>query len=376
MMSLAAPDPRHLFNAAINAVRGDRAVAAFLQQNAMPPPDQIIAVGKAANAMAHAALAHFGARPCLIITKYGHADSPPSGAQLIQAAHPVLDTQSLWAGAQLLERIATMPQGSRLLLLVSGGASALAEVPVAGITLTGLQDLAGDMLRSGADIRAINAARTAQSQIKGGKLLSHFGGASVRTLAISDVEGDDLGVIGSGLGAALPSPSFDFSADIIASNAIARAAAAQAAQAAGAQTIVNEESLYGDITDLAPRLAQTLRRGGPGVFIWGGEPTVVLPSNPGKGGRNQALGTLMARELAGVDGVDVLVAGTDGTDGPTTAAGARISGSTWTPSGDRALTRADALPWLTARQALFECGPTGTNVMDLVIAVRQVSGRG
>jgi glycerate 2-kinase len=105
-----------------------------------------------------------------------------------------------------------------------------------------------------------------------------------------------------------------------------------------------------------------------GIHILGGEPTVVLPPNPGLGGRNMALALLIAREIAGTTGIRVLVAGTDGTDGPTDAAGAIVDGTTWEASGAEALATANVAPWLDAKGALFHPGPTGTNVMDMLIA--------
>ena len=199
------------------------------------------------------------------------------------------------------------------------------------------------------------------------RLLAGFPGARVTTLAISDVQGDALGVVGSGIGDAPADPGFTFDARIVASNAIARAAVV-----AGSRQPVrtNLETLYEDITTLAPKLGKALRAAQPGLHLWGGEPTVVLPENPGQGGRNQSLALMLAREIAGETGLQILVAGTDGTDGPTDAAGAIVDGTTWDASGQDALDRADAGPWLAAKGALLTTGPTGTNVMDLVIALK------
>lgn len=359
-----------LFNAGVMAVRGDTAVARAIAEDALPPPDRIIAVGKAATAMARAAHAAFPQAPLLIVTKYHHAAGAPDGAEVIESAHPVLDENSLRAGARLRETVTAMPAGSHLLMLVSGGASALAEDPVDGLDLAGLTARARQMLGSGADIHAMNAARKQLSRIKGGKLLGHFKGERVTTYAISDVEGDVLSVIGSGIGDAPKGPPFAFAPRIVASNAIARAAVIDAAAIQTLETLTNDESLYADIEALAPRLGTALRNAAPGLHLWGGEPTVILPENPGQGGRNQSLALLIAREIAGLPGLRVLVAGTDGTDGPTDAAGAVVDGQTWEASGAEALARANAGPWLEARGALLRTGPTGTNVMDLVIALK------
>ena len=158
---------------------------------------------------------------------------------------------------------------------------------------------------------------------------------------------------------------------IVASNAIAREAVVAAGVREGWAIQANAETLYDDIHTVASQIAKTLSAGAPGLHIFGGEPTVVLPEHPGNGGRNQALAVLIAREIAGLPGLQVLVAGTDGTDGPTDAAGAIVNGSTWDVSGQDALESADTGPWLEARGALLRTGPTGTNVMDLVIALKE-----
>ncbi|WP_299502875.1 DUF4147 domain-containing protein [uncultured Roseobacter sp.] len=359
-----------LFEAGVQAARGDTAVSTALRDAPCPVPDQIIAVGKAATAMALAAHARFPDTPLLIVTKYGHSAGAPDGAEIIEAAHPVLDEMSLKAGARVGAVVRSMAPGSHLLMLVSGGASALVEDPASPLTLTDLTARAEKMLASGADIHAMNAARKDMSRVKGGKLLAAFKGASVTTLAISDVEGDSLNIIGSGIGAAPKPANFVFDPRIVASNAIARSAVARAAAAQGIPVQTNEETLYEDINVVAPRIAEVLTSGAPGLHLFGGEPTVVLPPNPGEGGRNQALALLIAREIAGAQGLRVLVAGTDGTDGPTDAAGAIVDGALWESSGQGALERADAGTWLGARNALLKTGPTGTNVMDLVIALK------
>ena len=361
---------RALFDAGVSAVRGDAAVARALSEMDGDAPDQIIAVGKAAAAMAAAAHLKFPNAPLLIITKYDHVSDAPENAEIIEAAHPVLDENSLRAGARLREVVQALPAHSHLLMLVSGGASALAEHPVDGLDLAGLKARAQEMLGSGADIHAMNTVRKTLSTIKGGLLLSGFGGAQISTLAISDVEGDALDVIGSGLGDAPKQRNFRFSPRIVASNAIARAAVIAAAESNGQTVHTDSETLYDDITVLGPSIARALINGQKGLHLWGGEPTVVLPPNPGQGGRNQALALTIARELQGQTGITVLVAGTDGTDGPTDAAGAIIDGNTWDVSGQHALDAADAGRWLDAKGALLRTGPTGTNVMDLVIALK------
>lgn len=360
-----APDLISLWQTGVDAVGGYAAVARAIAAGHATKPDRVIAVGKAAAAMAEASIRTWPEAPCLVVTKYGHVGTDLSGAHVIEAAHPVPDAESFKAGHALIEAVKACEPGSHLLMLVSGGASSLAEVPTGDMTLDALKTQTQALLASGTPIGDMNAHRTSLSQIKGGKLLAAFKGAKVTTFALSDVEGDDLSTIGSGIGDAPTDAHFTFAPHIIASNAIAREAVA-AASPVPVQT--NAETLYADVAKLAPRLGQMMRDAPSGLHIFGGEPVVHLPDNPGQGGRNMALGLALAREIAGSQGLSILVAGTDGTDGPTDAAGALIDGGTWDNSGADALARADAYPWLKERGALVITGPTGTNVMDLLIA--------
>lgn len=373
------PDPtpdlaaiaRDLWWAGVRAVDGHTSIRRALSQHSIPRPDRILAVGKAAVPMCRASVDHFGRDiPALAVTKIGHAT--PDGTdpfEVLEAAHPVPDASSLIAGARLLAAVEGMGPREHLLLLVSGGASSLVEVPADGVTLADISALNRDLLATGLDIAAMNARRRQVSRIKGGGLLAAFRGASVTVLAISDVAGDALGTIGSGIGAAPATHDFAFTAHIVASNAIARQAAAKAAVARGLVVLTNAETLYHDVAKDAAAMGRVLRGSGPGVHIWGGEPTVILPPNPGNGGRNQALALELAREIRGCNRIAVLVAGTDGSDGPTTAAGGLVDGDTWQQAGSAALIHADSGTFLHARGALFKTGPTGTNVMDLIIAV-------
>ncbi|MEM1063859.1 MAG: DUF4147 domain-containing protein [Pseudomonadota bacterium] len=358
-----------LWWAGVDAVRGDRCTAAALRDQRIARPDGVIAVGKAAAAMAEAAAEAFGTGTrSLIVTKHGHTAGHvvPGSSTVIEAGHPVPDANSLEAGAALARFVGEMDAGSHLLVLVSGGASALAELPVDG----GLEALATEnarMLAAGWDIHRMNAHRITLSQIKGGKLLSRFGGAKISVLAMSDVEGDEIGVIGSGIGSVPKDAQFTHETHIIASNAIARAAVADAATEEGLSVIESDECLYCDVRDAAAEVARRVLAKPAGLAIFGGEPTVLLPANPGRGGRNQALALELARAISGRDDIVGLVAGTDGSDGPTGDAGGFADGTLWGDGADEALTGADAGSYLAGHGALFTTGPTGTNVMDLAL---------
>ena len=362
---------RAIWQAGVDAVGGYAATEQALSTT--PQPDRILAVGKAAAAMAQAALDRFPGTPCLVVTKDGHGAGLPAEVELIEAAHPVPDARSLAGGRALRTAVQSMAADSTLLLLVSGGASSLAEDLAKGHGLDDLTALNTRLLAEGLDITAMNAERRKISRVKGGNLLAGFTGRQVDVLAISDVPGDDLMVIGSGIGAVPDHPGFDAHARIIASNAHAREAAAGKAQEMRLPVIANDEALHDDLPALATKIGEQLRAMPKGVLVLGGEPTVVLPENPGQGGRNQALALALAKEIAGQADLTVLVGGTDGTDGPTQAAGGIVDGATWTDTAEAHLRAADSGPYLARHDALLTTGPTGTNVMDLLIAIRDTA---
>ncbi len=364
---------RKIWDAAIVAVSGRQAVLNALDADSPFLPDLIIAVGKAASGMCSGALERFPGCEALVVTKYEHTDQSlraQAGVEVIESAHPIPDQHSLDAGRALLARMRSMPEGSRVLMLVSGGASALAEALPPDMTLADLQAMTDDMIATGKTIAQINARRKQTSLIKDGKLIEAFEGEEIRVYAISDVEGDSIETVGSGIGDCCCAEA-KASSKIIASNQIARQQAAHQADQLGLKVHLNEETLYGDVFELAPVIGVGLQEAEPGVYIWGGEPTVVLPENPGQGGRNQSLALALAEYVSGMNNIDFLVAGTDGTDGPTSAAGGIVNGNTWSdPAAARAALRAaDAGSYLERHQSLFVTGPTNTNVMDLVIAV-------
>ncbi len=359
---------KDIWRAGVAAVDGYRATLEATQ--AIEAPDQILAVGKAAGAMARAAVERFGPVPTLVVTKDGHGHDLPKHIVVIEAAHPVPDARSLKGGQALRETVEAMKPNSKLLLLVSGGASSLAEDLVAGTTLDDLEALNQRLLSEGLDIGAMNTERRKLSRIKGGGLLSAFLGKSVTVLAISDVPGDDLGVIGSGIGSLPEEPEFSAHTAIIASNAHARDAAAFAAENSGIKVLGNEEAMHDDYLSVAAKLGDRLRNMPKGAMVFGGEPTVVLPDAPGRGGRNQALALALAREIAGQSDLTVIVGGTDGTDGPTDAAGAIVTGDTWSDKAQAYLDNADSGSFLDKAGALLVTGPTGTNVMDLIVAIK------
>jgi glycerate 2-kinase len=363
-----------IFDAAVAAVSGQQAVEHAIDNDSAYDPDTVIAVGKAAVGMCRGALNRFpNAKQAFVVTKYDHADVDILSRQnvtVMEAAHPVPDQQSLKAGAELRSIVQSLAADSRLLLLVSGGASALSESLPDGMSLEDLQTITDEMLSTGKTIGEINSKRKEFSQIKDGKLIAQFEGTEIRVYAISDVEGDSISTIGSGLGDCHRA-QVNANSTIIASNQISRTKAEVTATRLGLSIKLNEETLYGDVFDIAKNIGAVLKTAESGVYIWGGEPTIMLPKNPGQGGRNQSLALALSEHIQSRDDITVLVAGTDGTDGPTNAAGGIVDGRTFDDPKAvfDSLQRADAGSYLLKQNNLLVTGPTNTNVMDLMIAI-------
>lgn len=402
-----------IYAVGLDAVRGNSAVVHQLHGRPLQGPVKLVAVGKAAQAMAEGACHSLQGqvKGGLVISKPGHLDLErlqALGLEGIEGGHPLPTSGSLEAGRRLVQWLE--PGGDEtLLFLISGGASSLLELPVAGLTLDDLERAGEWLLGSGLDIGAMNRVRKSLSRIKGGGLLQWLQGRELRALAVSDVPGDDPAVIGSGL--LVPEPDLTTQVhrlqlpdwlrgwveqglaqrgamaaegpevEIVASLDQAKAAAAQRARDLGYQVHVHSRFVDGDAERRGRSLARTLADSDPGVHVWGGETTVVLPPQPGRGGRNQHLALAAAMELAGRGDCLFLGAGTDGTDGPTEDAGALVDGASLervAPKGlDAAdyLARADAGSLLEASGDLLRTGPTGTNVMDLMLGMKFVEDR-
>ena len=367
-----------LWISGVDRACGFHSVRRSIELNNIELPTQIVAIGKAAGAMAAGARVQFGKNiPTLVITKYAHVAedlNEMKGVQIIEAAHPIPDNNSLLSGEKVLHTIQNMGKESRLLMLVSGGASSLVEVLKPGSTLETLTALNRDMISKDLAIEEINKIRRTISRIKSGGLLSNFNGSNVDVIFISDVVDDNTEVIGSGI-AAYPigkNPPFSLNSYVAANNAWAREAIVEHALDLNIKVVENKECLNGEITILAKQLAYRIKSGDNGIYIWGGEPTVELPEKPGTGGRNQALALLLAREIQGMDGVSIVVGGTDGTDGPTDAAGGIVDGSTYQKhlGHDEAVKSANSGEALKLIDSLLVTGPTGTNVMDIIVAAK------
>jgi hydroxypyruvate reductase len=313
-------------------------------------------------------------------------------------------------GARRILEIAARAEADDLVIcLISGGGSALTPLPVEGLTLERKQEITRLLLACGATIHELNAVRKHLSAFKGGKLARAAAPARVLSLILSDVVGDPLDVIGSGptapdastlesargvfrkygLPIELPEaavetpkaddPCFERVENVIVgSNRLAVDAAAKQARALGYRPLVLSTTIEGETREIARMHAEILRETlasgrpvkPPACIISGGETTVTLRGD-GKGGRNQEFALQCALGLAGMENVLAFSAGTDGTDGPTDAAGAWSDGATVERAAAlglpaaAALERNDSYTFFAALDGLVKTGPTGTNVMDV-----------
>ncbi|MGA7981286.1 MAG: DUF4147 domain-containing protein [Chromatiaceae bacterium] len=398
-----------IFDRALEAVDGRTAVHAALQRSGVSGPVVLIAVGKAAQAMTEGACDILGTqiRGGLVVSKAGHllpSRLSAVGLDGVIGGHPVPNLGSLEAGRRLLDTVAGAGDAS-LLFLISGGASSLVEVPAGGLGLAELERLNGWLLGSGLPIDAMNRVRKAVSRIKGGGLLTFVQGRRLRALAISDVPADEPRVIGSGLLVPEPDlavelqkldlpawlrlwveaglaersgiPQHGPTVELVATLAKAKGAAAAAGKEMGLVVRCHDAFVAGDAAERGRDLARLLLEGPAALHVWGGETTVRLPEHPGRGGRNTHLAMAAAQELAGREDCFLLSAGTDGTDGPTEDAGALVDGGTVQRAAldgfnpEEALRLADSGTLLEASGDLIQTGPTGTNVMDLILGLKR-----
>jgi glycerate 2-kinase len=416
-----------IFYAGLRAADPGGAVrAALVQVPDVSGRRLILAVGKAGCAMAEAALAGLGPAATLVVTDDANA-RPVAGAEVLAAGHPLPDARGAAAASRIEALLRPLSAADQIVLLLSGGGSALLPAPVAGIGLADKIEVNRLLLASGLDIVQTNLVRQALSRLKGGGLARMAAPAQVVALILSDVMGDDLRVIASGptarpvgtraeaaamlqahglwpqlpaavrkvLAAPAPGPSSaprpETVADtearvrniLIGSNAQSLAAMAEAARQTDLPVLAQPRPLTGDVRDAAAAIiGRAVDAAGPCILLWGGETTVQLGPWAGAGGRNQelALRVALRAEALGPAGLGgrwcFLSAGTDGRDGPTEAAGGLVDGKTLVrmrAAGKDPATAAaahDALPALKAAGDLLLTGATGTNVADLQVFIR------
>lgn len=383
----------------------------------------VVGGGKAGASMARAVEDILGARVSggAINVKYGYT-AALERITIYEAGHPVPDQAGVRGTQAMVELLQDATQDDLVLCLISGGGSALMTLPVAGVSLQDVQDMTNTLLRSGAPIQAINTLRKHLSQIKGGQLARLAQPATVVSLILSDVVGSPLDVIASGptvpdsttfadvrdvldrygSNATIPVsiqthlarglkgdiPDTPKAGDlalasvqnvVVADNARAAEAALDRAKELGFNTLLLSTFVEGEAREVAhvvAALAKEIATSGrpvsvPACLIMGGETTVTIRGE-GKGGRNQELALAAALRIEGMQHVIIASLATDGTDGPTDAAGGLVDGSTVARgravglSAQRALDANDAYPFLERVGDLMMTGPTNTNVNDLI----------
>ena len=422
-------DARAVFHAALEGVRPDVLVAGALRDvlpGAMLEQYRrkvVVGAGKAAMAMAGAVEDAVGAAEGLVVVPHGYRATLPSSyavprrIEVVEAGHPVPDADGVRAADRTLALGASCGAEDLVLVLLSGGGSALWTAPPAGIPLSALQETQRALLRSGAPIEAVNTVRKHLSRISGGRLALAAAPASLHAFVLSDVVGDDLSSIASGptvpdastfedairtlqtygIRDTVPRgvrrhleqglrgdvedtpgpghPAFERAAThLIGNNRTALAAALAAALARGYAARIVTDRLTGEAREVGGRLVRQVREQPPAgccCLIWGGEPTVTV-TGAGRGGRNQELALAGALALEGWTRPAVLLsAGTDGRDGPTDAAGALVNPSTVPQARGRGIHPAaflsdnDAFSFFERTGGLLRTGPTHTNVMDV-----------
>ena len=394
-----------IVSAAIGAVLPDTAVGQALENVSFPGRVILVAVGKAAWQMARVAHRTLDKRidRGIIITKYGHVGGPVRDFLCMEAGHPVPDEKSFQATQKALELVSGLEVTDTVLFLLSGGGSALFEAPM--IPGEELQDITNQLLACGADITEINTVRKRLSKVKGGRFAEICAPAQVLAIVLSDIVGDPLDMIASG--PACPDSSTCVQAKEIALRYHLRLseaawaclntetpkildnvstcvtgsvrqlclAAAEAARELGYRPRILTDALTCEAKDAGRMLAEEIKKAGHGTALIAGGETVVKLTGTGKGGRNQELALAAAAELEGMEGVCLFSIGSDGTDGPTDAAGGYVDGTTAAVlrqkgiAIEEVLKNNDAYHALEKSGGLIFTGPTGTNVNDVAVAL-------
>lgn len=414
MCSQMAEEMQTIFRESIDAVLPEAAVRDALAAHPLDGPVTLVAIGKAAWRMAASAYELLGGQVArgLVVTKYGHSMGPIGPLEILEAGHPVPDENSVRGGQRALELADAAGAQDVVLLLVSGGGSALFESPLEGVTLDDLAEITRRLLACGADIGQINTVRKHLSGVKGGRFAQRCAPARVFSIVLSDVLGDSLDAIASGpaypdastsaeamaivrryqiplsdgvrraLGGETPKQLSNVASVITGSVRRLCAAASEACRRLGYAPHVLTTTLACEAREagsLIASMAREIREGNscfqaPCALILGGE-TVVHLRGDGLGGRNQELAAAAGLCIDGLSGVCVGSLGSDGTDGPTDAAGGIVTGG-WAArcrekglSIEAYLDENDTYRLLEATDALLVTGPTGTNVNDVAIAL-------
>lgn len=393
---------------AIFAVMPDAAVQRALEGKTFPGRVVLVAAGKAAWQMAKAAYDCLGDQidAGVVVTKYDHVKGPIGNFSCFEAGHPVPDENSFRGTQAALELVSGLTEQDTVLFLLSGGGSALFEKPLVSGEV--LQDVTKQLLACGADIVEMNTIRKRLSAVKGGRFALACAPAQVYSIVLSDILGDPLDMIASGpaypdastctqavsiaekynltlpveaqalLKAETPKSLSNVTAKITGSVRELVSAAAEACRELGYEPVILTDELSCQAKEAGSFLASVLRThrgcGKNLAFLAGGE-TVVQLTGTGLGGRNQELALSAAAGIDGLTGAAVFSVGSDGTDGPTDAAGGYADSDTQSTLAEQGLDifqvlkNNDAYHALQAVDGLIVTGPTGTNVNDVAVAL-------
>ena len=393
---------------AIEAVKPDAAVARALYNVQLTGNIYLVSVGKAAWQMAAAAVQNLKVPICkgIVVTKYDHVMGEIPGVVCYEAGHPVPDENSFRGTQAVLDMTENLTQEDTVLFLLSGGGSALFEKPLVDGEV--LQDITKKLLARGADITEINTIRKRLSMVKGGRFAAHCAPARVEAIILSDILGDPVDMIASGPAAAdsattedakriaakygvdgweevrvlldreTPKEVPNVHTQIIGSVRELCRAAEKAAQELGYECIFLSDHLDGEASDTGRWMAEQLKNyagcGKKIALLAGGETVVHLKGN-GLGGRNQELALAAAEVLDKIPNAALISVGSDGTDGPTDAAGGYVDTDTVRELNAKSmdirtyLDNNDAYHALQAVDNLIITGPTGTNVNDVTIGL-------
>ena len=408
MDQLLRKDADAIIAASIKAVQPDEAVRRALNGQEFPGRVLLVSAGKAAWQMAKAAYDVMGNRieKGVVVTKYDHVMGPIGNFDCFEAGHPVPDENSFRGTQAALDLVADLKPEDTVLFLVSGGGSALFEKPLVPGEV--LQDVTGQLLACGADIVEINTIRKRLSAVKGGRFALACAPAQVFSIVLSDILGDPLDMIASGpavpdtatkeqaiaiakkynlkltdqvwelLEKETPKELTNVTTQINGSVKELCVAAAAVCRELGYEPIMLTDQLCCQAKEAGSFLASVLKtHAGSGrklAFLAGGE-TVVHLTGKGKGGRNQELALAAAVGISGIPGCAVFSVGSDGTDGPTDAAGGYADYQTAAELKAQGieifdvLQQNDAFHALQKTQGLIYTGPTGTNVNDVAVAL-------
>lgn len=411
-MNTLREDASIIIKESINAVLPEAAVIKALEKKEFSGNVVVIAIGKAAWNMANATKSVLGDKISrgLVVTKYEHSRGVIEGFEIIEAGHPLPDENSVKGASKALDLVSNLTEVDHVILLISGGGSALFEKPMQGVTLEDLMDITNQLLSCGAGIVEINTIRKHLSAVKGGRFALECGKANIYSIVLSDVIGDRLDSIASGPAypdsstseealriadkyklqisddlreaLSIETPKIVNNCETIITGSVSALceAAAETAEKLGYTPMLISTTLDCEAKEAGrflAAMAREIKQGKsnfkpPCAIIVGGE-TVVRIVGDGKGGRNQELALSAAMGIEGLEDIILFSVGSDGTDGPTDAAGGMVDGAT--VNRMRAsnilpevyLDNNDSYNALMASGDLVITGSTGTNVNDLIV---------